>query len=598
MDVVSGAAGRSGCVADRECDDGDACTADVCSAGHTCTHAPLRSVACRPSIEVSAPMRGATLQGPKGATVAVEGVARTGTGAVRSLTLNGADVPLGPNGEFAVEVDAQLGGNRLVLEATDAHGFSRRRVQSFVWSTEYVLPRSADDGAADPAFVVSLSGGLVDDGRRPRVPNDLAGIAAATITALPFTPYIDATTPVASSAGYDVLVGSVDKASAQVNLRLIDDGLHVEASVLDVSGDLTFDCTTSSCALAGGDDVGRFGIESIDLTADVELAVAAGGRLDVEVTNLSTDIGALSLSSRGAWTDFLLGVAGPQISKTADEALRTELSGEVSRGLAAGAPEVAAEVLVGLPSLGEDPAQVIGTRAFVTLSSLTVQGAPRSRAEATFRAAALSARPAPPLPADHLGIPARAGCDGSPDAPAIPGRAPAEAAITDAALNQVLHAGWRAGWLKFAIAELGVEIEGLAAPTASDCHPGRALSVHIGDLAVTGADYQAYVSLRLGLSVNVDVAGFSLSVTGVDSVTTELSALRDVGLAQEAAWVSALEAALSDRLSTRLGHFAALAWPALEIAGHPEISTALPTVVPTLSSPARRAGLTMVTGDL
>src|SRR5512145_2942428 len=65
--------GEAACDGAAACDDGNACTSDLCDPDVGCSNAPILSFACRPQIEVTAPARGATLQGALPGEVLVTG---------------------------------------------------------------------------------------------------------------------------------------------------------------------------------------------------------------------------------------------------------------------------------------------------------------------------------------------------------------------------------------------------------------------------------------------------------------------------------------------------------------------------------------------
>ena len=67
-------------------------------------------------------------------------------------------------------------------------------------------------------------------------------------------------TVVASTAGYDVYLEALAIGGTEVTLTSIDDGLHVEASLTDIVGDLYFDCTEFTCELAGGSGTGGLSV--------------------------------------------------------------------------------------------------------------------------------------------------------------------------------------------------------------------------------------------------------------------------------------------------------------------------------------------------
>ncbi len=128
------------------CDDGDPCTLDKCLPAEGCTATISENNTCRPIIDVAFPARGESVVtlDPTSPIVVVGNVSSLAA-PITSLSLNGESVDYDENGDFTVEVDATVGGNILVFETENELGWSRRRVQAFHWSTEYILPELVEE---------------------------------------------------------------------------------------------------------------------------------------------------------------------------------------------------------------------------------------------------------------------------------------------------------------------------------------------------------------------------------------------------------------------------------------------------------------------
>ena len=129
------------------CDDANACTLDSCDAALGCSSALILSYACRPSIVVTTPERAATIQGTSDGVVTVTGSVTSGAGPITTLTLNGQTVAVADDGAFSSDLTPTVGTNVVELVATDALGSTRTVVQAFQWSTSFRLP---DEPEADP----------------------------------------------------------------------------------------------------------------------------------------------------------------------------------------------------------------------------------------------------------------------------------------------------------------------------------------------------------------------------------------------------------------------------------------------------------------
>ena len=132
------------------CDDGDPCTVDKCEPAEGCTYNVQQTNACRPIIAVTFPDRAES--------VTVEDVTApiTVTGTVSSLaapivafSMNGEEVTVGDDGSFSQVFDPTVGGNILVFETENELGWTRRRVQAFHFSSDYIVPSIQDAGAVD-----------------------------------------------------------------------------------------------------------------------------------------------------------------------------------------------------------------------------------------------------------------------------------------------------------------------------------------------------------------------------------------------------------------------------------------------------------------
>ena len=133
------------------CDDGDPCTLDKCVPAEGCTAPVQQTNACRPIINVTYPARAesVSVEDPT-AAITVTGNVSSLAAPITALTLNGESVSFDVNGNFAVEMDATVGGNVLIFETENELGWTRKRVQAFHWSTGYILPSKLGDDIPEP----------------------------------------------------------------------------------------------------------------------------------------------------------------------------------------------------------------------------------------------------------------------------------------------------------------------------------------------------------------------------------------------------------------------------------------------------------------
>ena len=563
--------------ADVACDDGDACTSDRCEPSDgTCVYEPMVTNACRTRIEVDFPLRGATLQG-EGAdrTVTVTGTVASDLGEITELTLNEAPVVVGADGAFSHDVDVRVGGNTLVLAATDSAGNTRSRVQSFLWSTGYLKPTVAKEGIAPQGLGIWLSQQVIDDGQAAP-PTDFAHILNTVLQSLDLSTLITPTESVVSSAGYDIYITSINLGDSAVTLNAIDGGLALRASLTSITGGLRFDCTNLGCELLGGDSSGSFSISSVVITADVIPTVTAGHTVAVSLSNVSTSVSGLDVSSNNGFTNFLLSIIEVFIRDSLVSGLESTLSSTLASQLgpllADGFGALALGLSLELPTLGGD--STIPVDLVTDFESLDFDGdAPRGGAFIERGGAYTSATV---TPYDNLGIPNRDGCGAGDQSLALPRQAPLELGFSDDLLNQILYAAWRGGWLEvevgpellasmdlsgLGVADLALTLSGWLAPTVSDCNPEAELRIYAGDLQILGSlsfngnavTFTGYTSLEGGVVFSVMPEGLGIGISGIDQAHTEVTIHEDDQLAAEPLIKTLLETALVTAIEGALG---------------------------------------------
>jgi hypothetical protein len=563
--------------ADVACDDGDACTSDRCEASDgTCVYEPTVTNACRTRIEVDFPARGATLQG-EGAdpTVTVTGTVTSDLGEITELTLNDAPVAVGADGTFSHDVDARVGGNTLVLAASDSAGNMRSRVQSFLWSTGYLKPTIAKEGIAPRGLGIWLSQQVIDDGQAAP-PTDFAQILNTVLQSLDLSTLISPTQSVASSAGYDIYITSISLGDSAVTLDAIDGGLALRASLTGITGGLRFDCTNFGCELLGGDSSGSFSISSVVITANVIPTVTAGHTIAVSLSNVSTSVSGLDVSSNNGFTNFLLSIIEVFIRDSLvsdlESTLNSALASELGPLLADGLGALAFGLSLDLPTLGGD--STIRVDLVTDFESLDFDGdAPRGGAFIERGGAYTSATV---TPYDNLGVPNRDGCGAGDQSLTLPRQAPLELGFGDDLLNQVLYAAWRGGWLEvevgpellagmdlsgLGITDLALTLSGWLAPTVSDCNSANELRIYAGDLQILGSlslngnvvTFTGYTSLEGGVVFSVMPQGLGIGISGIDQAYTEVTIHEDDQLAVEPLIKTLLETALVTAVEGALG---------------------------------------------
>ncbi|HEY8378516.1 MAG TPA: hypothetical protein VIK91_18605, partial [Nannocystis sp.] len=270
------------CRSDADCDDGNACTDDRCNPDGTCRVEAVVSNACRPQIEVDYPPRGSTIVGKPGVpVVTVTGKVTSGAGAIESLLLNDKSVPVAADGTFSVDFTAAPGGNILDFVAQDIAGGTRRRVQSFLWSSEYKKPEVPGEQMVGDGLAFYLAQNALDDADPSLPADDIASVLGIALANLDIAALIDPNTPITSSQGYNIYLTALEFGSARVGLQTRDGGLFISADLEDIVGDLFFDCVEVGCVFAGGDSTGGLSVTKLGVTAETKIWVDAQGQVQV-----------------------------------------------------------------------------------------------------------------------------------------------------------------------------------------------------------------------------------------------------------------------------------------------------------------------------
>jgi len=620
---TAGDGDAGGCSENDDCVSDDPCMAGTCSEG-MCSFEPALTGECRPAIDVEYPPRGATILGNVGEAVTITGTVTTGVGTIESLTLQGEPVDVQSDGSFSVDFDPVVGGNTLVFETVDSNEWTRKRVQSFLWSTEFMLPTNPMEGAAQQGLLMHLGQESLDDGDRSMPIDDLGSVFHLALDSLDLGSFIDPNDPVASQVGYDIYVTSLSKDSATVDLQARDGGLYLEASLVGIQGDLDFDCTNIGCELAGGDGTGGLSMSSVDISADILMLVGPDNALDVQLNNVTTNVNNLEIWSNNGWTDFLLGLIEGLIIDGLVSDVENLLSDEVENVLGPllvdGLESFSLSAPIDFPSLSD-------SRGGITVQLETDVGesdwhdgvappdpSPTQSGLLGFRGGGYVATRATPY--ENLGIPWRAGCGTSETYIEMPRTAPLEVGLTDDLLNHLLYGAWAGGLLEFEL-DLGgddeegggglqikdVLVTGMLAPTATDCNEDGTLLAHIGDLEITATitangnetDFTAYTSMALEVVIDADEEGIVIAIPGVAWAETELTVVQDMSIMSEPGLAGILENTVESQLLDGLsGGFGGISLPEIDLSGLAGLPDGSATLAINVDSVERLPGATLL----
>ncbi len=592
----------------RSCDDNNACTDDACDPALGCRNTPVVSNTCRPSIDVEFPPRAATIQGDS-PIVTVRGRASSGAGAITALTINGAPAPVRA-GAFSLAVPVEVGGNTLVIEATDAIGAVRRKVQSFLWSPIFRQPgpEIIAAGAVEEGLGMFLDREVLDDGDRTLPANDFATIFDIILDTFDIGSFIP--DPAGTFAGLTIRVTSFDHGDPQVSLIPEEGVLHLRIFIPDIRA-----------GMRAGSFNGSLEADSLVIDADVALDVQ-----DRQLVVLIEDEGVQVAinNARFRFTSFILQLLIGWLVDAFLPSLINDLEAQFRGALADSIKPLLEDALGGLaldttldfPSLS-DPGQSIPVRLRTAYAAIGID--PDGMALA-FEAGAFAARA---VPYDNLGALGRAGCLDGAQSLLIPGEGGFEMILSDDLLGQLLHGAWRGGLLEFdlppellggldlgqfGVSDLTMTLSGMLQPTASDCNPQGRLLLHIGDLRIDASmqvfgaplDVVVFASFTAGLDLRAQEGGIGLAVESIESADLEINVVQDDLISFEAVLGELIEASLIPALLELLGGDGLGSFPlpsidlseAIDGLNEPLIITIVPRTL------QRQGGNTIVRGEL
>lgn len=564
-----------GCVYDvaLTCDDGNACTTDNCDSQLGCVAAVKEIDACRPQILVITPPRGATLLGDEAAQyVEVAGSVTSNGGPIVSLTLNGIPIETAPNGTFGATVPVFVGGNTLVLEAEDALGTPRKRVQSFHWSPAYYKEEEGNPDArmADPGAAIFLSPAL--NGKLGEVFEAvLAGFDIAQFIPNPVTEE-----PVTSSAGLgdvsymlylagcpasesDCCSGGTcydffNTSAPTVEITSIEGGLAVKAVIANISAGIWGDrtgCSILGC-LAPAPLVGTMTIEAITIEATLSLSVTPDHEIDVTLTEVEASFTGVSVDI-DHWTAFIIeGLINDQVGDILGDVedefanqMDETLAPMVSDALGALAFEAEFPLPGFVPGAGGSTLKIFTDFADVDAGADGMLFELRAGAELVLMPGEVAVT-TPWDDDDHLGTVARSACaTGLATSLPVAKSSPLELLLGDDTMNLLLHGAWEGGFLEFdlppevlgdvdltqyGVENLEVTVSGMLPPVLSDCYQDT-LKLHMGDLRIDASmqvlgkqvDVVMYLTLSADFAFSVSDAGISFGVTEIDTFDHEVT---------------------------------------------------------------------------
>jgi hypothetical protein len=594
------------------CDDSNACTTDSCDPVGGCLHALVVSKACRPAIIVTSPARGATIEAANSfEKVAVTGTVSSGAGPITSFNVNGAPVAVDEAGAFSTQVTPTVGGNLLVLEATDGIGTVRKVVQSYLWSTAYHKPvkSTPKSGMVTQGVGIWLDQEVIDDGSRAQPPDDFATIFEMVMASFEFGDLVPS--PVLEKYGYSIYLNNLTHEKPKVSLAPVSGGLQMTATISNVTADV------EAIGKWLPDFSGDLSISAITIAATISLSVA-NHEVVAEVTSTDVTLTGTDLTINGVlgWlfdflVDWLVDSFVPDIEQKFEAEIPPKIEPILEDGLSSFAFSTSFD-LSRLDGSGSIPIELVTDFQATSFSS--------SGGAITLRAGGYADAL---TPYSNLGVPGRINCKSGAQGLQLPKTAAIELSVADDTLNQLLFAAWTGGLLEFTappsmlgkfdltaygVSDLALTVSGMLAPTASDCNPEGKLLLHLGDLKLTATakvygqplNVTIYASVVAGLEITATSGELGIKVAGVESSNLQVDIAEEGLLALEGTLEELLKEKLVTGLIGALGGDSLASFPLPSI----DLSKALPALPPGTviaiapTSVKRDGGNTIVSGNL
>ncbi|MEZ4269663.1 MAG: hypothetical protein R3F39_25160, partial [Myxococcota bacterium] len=593
------------------CDDGNDCTADSCDPVKGCASTLIVSNSCRPNIVVTSPVRAATLISPPN-LVTVTGTVSSGAGPITSLTVNGQPAFLSGT-SFSTFVQGKIGGNTLIIEATDSFGSKRKVVQSYLMANAYTVPNVGPPlaGMIDPGIGIFLGQEVIDDGNHAPPADDIASILEGVLAGFDIAGLIPSNKPFTTVnilVDYDIWVKQIKDTGRTISLISGNNGLALTAKITGLSANV---CATpgSSCSSFGALN-GTLSASAIVIKATVRLSVdPVTHALQTRLEDVLVDVQGLNISI-GILVDWIINFFEPTLEQTVEDGFKDQLVGTIEPILSEALVGLAFDTTFDLPSLNPGGGTVtLQLKTDFSSAKTTPAGMTLELRAGAFAPTVIA------IPPGNLGSMLRRGCGSNQQKIFYSQLDPLELALSDDILNELLYSAWRGGLLEFAVppslfegvdlsefgvTELDIKVRGLLAPTISDCNPTSELLVHIGDLRVSGSmkifgiplNVVMYASLSAGMSLSAENGEVGLQLTGIKGMDTEVTVLEDNLIDSEALIAGLIEENLVPALLGAIGGGSLGGFPLPEI----DLGGSVVSINP--SKIVRIGGNTVVGGDL
>ena len=539
--------GLGACVGSAiSCDDGNACTTDSCDAITGCAHSLVSSHFCRPTIVIDFPPRAATLTGS--ADITVLGHVTDGAGAITSLTVNGTAVSVGSDGSFSYPMSSGIGGNEIIVVATDTFGSQKQVVQSYLWSTEYYKPDINDKskGIIDPGLAYYLSKVVIDDGDHSLPANDLATVFEEVLAGFDLNSYIP--NPAYNSGGTKVVISNLKYAAPKVVLTPQTGSLHMVATITTITADvkatypiLGFPITVNGKLTADSLVITTDLVPSVDPTSHAAVVTMTNTTVALNNTKVTLNSSFLQAILGGIISGFVNSFVA-NITNSLVPTLKTSLEPAISSAFNALAFKTKFQV-----GKLDGSTDKITVDLYNDFNSISV--APDGMIF-MLRPRASSATDPAVVNYDELGVPARKHCgDGQPQQVLVTKVGSMELSISDDAFNELLRAVWNGGLLEFpvgpsllgnidlsqyGVSDLVMNVDAMLPPVMEDCGYTSPVA-QVGDLKVSGSmklfnspvDFTMYATFKTDVTVTATNSAIGIALNGVKNADVQVDIVQD-----------------------------------------------------------------------
>jgi hypothetical protein len=510
------------------CDDGNDCTTDKCNDEGQCVNTKQVTNECLPMFDILSPARGATVKTPD-PELTVLGKVNSAGGDITSMTINSKAVTLDSNGNFSHDITANIGLNVLTMVATDALGGTRKRVQSFMWSTFYRKPtnKSAKNGIVPGAAAVYIDKNVIDDGTRnydsPKNLGTLAQMVLEDIDIGAFIPSPASTQDAGVLGKYNIYITNLKHNTPTVSLTTMTDKIRIYAEIKNITADFKAkrSCSYNLFSCNGPSEItGDVTVSEVGMQADVVLSVKSYA-LKATVENVAVSLAEDDITIDvdgffGFLTEFILDFFKDDMADQLKSTFKSTVEAQVGPMLQDSLNSFSLAQSFDVPSLSDD-----GSTFKVDLYSDFNAVSTTSKGISMFlRGAGYANKVTTYETSLHKGAPARAGCTGGSQSISITKDSPLAASIADDLINSVLYAGWRGGLLEFVIpnymmdekqledngiTNLKLNASGMLAPLANDCNPTNTLYLQVGDLRIDANMKLLNLDVKLQVWTSFDI---------------------------------------------------------------------------------------------